>query len=117
MIWLSWFFLIVEPISALMLAFLVLRHRRGDFMGILLRFWMAAGAAGLILHAGGQIELLQNYRPPRTLAWVPLQLGINGAIWTVFLSQWIQNFSHNRQRPKDERRLFTQAHVETEGKG
>ena len=83
---LSFLFLIVEPISALMLLALVLRHRHTLGIHRYARFFLAILAGGLVLHAAGQVEILMHYRPPRTYAWVPMYLALNGAIWTSYLT-------------------------------
>jgi len=82
--------LVVEPVSALMLAALVLRHRVGIGIHGLMRVWLAFLAGGLIVHAAGQAELLTNYRPPRTQAWLPMIVALNGAIWSCYVTDLLR---------------------------
>lgn len=90
MIWLSVALVVVEPISACMLLVMVLRHRQRLGIHWLMRLWLSVLASGLIMHAMGHVELLFNYRPPRTLAWLPIFAAINGLIWTAFLTDWMR---------------------------
>ena len=58
---LSFLFLIVEPISALMLAALVLRHRHTLGIHRYARFFLAILAGGLVVHAAG--PFIKTFRP------------------------------------------------------
>jgi len=82
--------LLAEPISALMLLSLVLRHRVGAGIHGLMRLFLAFLAGGLIVHAAGQAELLASYRAPRTITWVPMVVAVNGAIWTAYLTDLLR---------------------------
>jgi hypothetical protein len=86
MILLSWALLIVEPISAVMVLALVLRFRRCMGIHFLARLWCTGLVVGLCVHAAGQLELILDYRPPRTLTWIISTLSINGLIWTAYLT-------------------------------
>lgn len=83
----SWAMVIVEPISALMLASMVLRFRDPIGIHVFLRLWLAVLAAGLVIHAANHVDLLLNYKPPRTYSWVPIFAALNGAIWTAYLTE------------------------------
>lgn len=90
MIALSAVFMVVEPVSAMMLAALVVRHKCYFGLHAGLRIWLALLAVGLLIHAAGQVELLFAYRPPRTVAWVPIFAAINGAIWTAYFTDKVR---------------------------
>lgn len=84
MIWISYLFVLIEPISAFMLAMLVLRYREQWWMTIWVRITLSVLVVGLLLHAGGHIQLIMDYRPPRTLSWVLVSLPLNVGIWLVY---------------------------------
>ncbi len=86
MIGLSLALLVIEPISALMILALVLRHKVALGIHPVLRLWLVVLVSGLVIHAAGQIELLADYRAPRTLAWLPMVAAINGTIWTAYFT-------------------------------
>lgn len=87
MIWFSVYFAVVEPISAVMLAAIVLWYRDSTILGLWVRICTALLAAGLILHAIGSVFIIADYRAPRTVAWVPVHISVNLLIWTFFISE------------------------------
>ena len=76
-----------QPITVLLLTRIVLHFRQAPFMTLTVRLWVAFIALGLVLHSGQQWALVFDYRPPRTWLWVPIFLGLNGLVWTVYLQQ------------------------------
>lgn len=82
--WISVALGLVEPVSAAMLAVLVVRHRELDAVTWALRAWLAVLAVGLVLHATRQWTLVWDYRPPRTWTWLPYTVSVNALIWLAF---------------------------------
>jgi len=102
MIGLSLALLIVEPISALMIMALVLRHKVALGIHPILRLWLVVLVSGLVIHAAGQVELLADYRPPRTLAWLPMVAAINGTIWTAYFTDLVRRRSEGKRSRFDD---------------
>lgn len=86
---------VIEPISAAMLAVIVVRTNAHHRVPFLLRLCVASLAFGLVVHAGSQIELLFNYRQPRTWAWLALIVPINAGVWVLFVLM----LRHEKARP------------------
>lgn len=86
---------VVEPVSAAMLAAIVVRTHAHHRIPFALRMCIAALAGGLLVHAASQIELVFNYRAPRTWAWLALVWPINAVVWAGFFYMR----RHERTRP------------------
>lgn len=82
--WLSWFVLFANPVSACMLAWLVLHHRAAYRLGWWVRALASMLCIGLLIQAAGSLIVLTSYSPPRTLAWVPQIFALNGLIYAAF---------------------------------
>lgn len=80
----SWIVVFVNPISAMMLAWLVVHHKATLRIGVVARFFTTLMMAGLILQAADHVDLLNNYRPPRSHGWIVTMASINGVIWALF---------------------------------
>lgn len=90
MIWISVFVVIANPISAAMLAWLVLHHKIAMSLGWIVRSWASMLCIALLIQAAGHVAILSDFRPPRTLAWLPFVASVNGLIWAAFLQSIIQ---------------------------
>lgn len=77
---------IIEPISTAMLAHMVLANRNHRITNLAMRLFLAVLVIGMGVHTAQQWALVFDYRPPRTWAWVPVFIGVNGAIWTAFIA-------------------------------
>lgn len=76
---------VVESISILCLIFLNVHRTDRRAPPWPLRIGYIGMAIGLGVHVIGQIELLSNYRPPRTWSWLIFQFSVNWTIWAVYL--------------------------------
>jgi len=85
MIWLSVAIVITNPISAIMLAWIVLYHKAAWSLGPVVRGFLSLLCVALLLHAAGNAALIENFKPPRTPLWIPLWLSVTGVIWAAFL--------------------------------
>lgn len=86
MIYFSIALVVIEPLSALMLLALVMRFKTALCINRIIRVCLSMLAAGLIISAIGQAELLMNYRPPRTHSWIVLYMALNATIWSAYLT-------------------------------
>ena len=84
MIWASYALVLINPISAGMLAMMILVFRSHLKIGVIARAFAAVLIAGLIFHAAENWALIHEYRPPRTLTWVAVMAGLHGVIWALF---------------------------------
>lgn len=105
MIWVSIALIVVEPVSAFMLASIVVRTHAHHKVPLFLRLPLAALAVGLAVHAAGSIELVMDYRPPRTLAWLGIILPVNAVIWSAyaFMLAHERRVGERRRPPADRR--------------
>lgn len=82
---LSLIVVVVNPISAMMLAFMVVHLKSVMRFGVVVRFFLALMVVGLLVQAAEQVALLQNYRPPRAHGWIATMGSLNGVIWAAFI--------------------------------
>lgn len=107
MIWVSYSLIVLEIGSALMLYGIVEARHEAIKRVFGLRRWEAfvgrvivSGLiVGLAIHALGQIELVFNYREPRTWAWLPYTLFLNLLIWSAWIA--VTRDKWRRWRRKD----------------
>lgn len=83
----SAFLVVVESISILCLIFLAVHHEDDPAPPWAIRFGMLGMMVGLGIHVIGQVELLLDYRPPRSWTWVPLQLSTNWTVQAYYLNK------------------------------
>ena len=102
MIWVSVLFALIEPISAFMLASLVVHTHPHHPVPLLARAILAALAVGLIVHAAGSVELVFDHRPPRTWAWLGVMVPVNAMIWFG----WFWARAHHREKVRTRRQTF-----------
>jgi len=84
-----------------MLASLVVRYSRILRIHVVLRGCMALTAVSLIVHSVSQIDLIMNYRPPRTLAWIPIYIAVNLTIWTAWITSHLRKHDLNKNHVID----------------
>lgn len=76
---------IINPISALMLAYMVLHYKIDLRLGVVARLLLSLMVVGLLVQAAEQVELLTNYRPPRSYGWIATMGALNGLILALFV--------------------------------
>lgn len=76
---------VIESVSILCLIFMNVHHSHSRPPPIWMRFGYWGLAVGLGFHVLGQVELLYDYRPPRTWSWLVLQVFVNYTIWAAYL--------------------------------
>ena len=84
MIWASYALVFINPISAGMLAMMILVFRSDLQIGPIARTFAAVLIAGLIFNAAENWALIHEYQPPRTMAWIAVIVGLHGVIWALF---------------------------------
>lgn len=81
----SFVVVLVNPISAGMLAHLIVSHKEALRIGPIARFFAALMAVGLLLQAADHVSLLTDYRAPRAHGWIITMASLNGCIWSLFI--------------------------------
>ncbi len=77
-------FSIFDIISATLIADFTVRHRRGLNLNAIFRACLALMAVGLLLHSAEQVQILQNYTPPRSRSWILIFTGLHAGILTAW---------------------------------
>lgn len=90
MIVVSYLLVILNPVSAIMLASIVMALRHRLRMGVCVRICAAVLAGALIVHAAEQVELIRSYRPPRAFTWLFVFAGMHGLIWAAFWRTYVR---------------------------
>ena len=83
-IWVSWVVIVVNPLSACMLAYIIMHWKQEFCIGWITRMAVASLAVTLLMQAAGHVALLTHYREPRSLLWIPQILSLNSVIWSAF---------------------------------
>lgn len=85
---------VLNPVSAIMLAYMVLKFKSILNLGVFARFFLSLMVCGMLVQAAEQVELLANYRPPRAHGWIATMAALNGVIWTLFIRKIRHKFDN-----------------------
>ena len=82
----SWLILVTNPMTAAMLAWIVVRHRLAVGVGLVTRAFIAIYAIGLLMQAAEQIEFIRAWQQPRATGWMYQLAAQHGIAWSLFFS-------------------------------
>lgn len=82
----SYLIIVFNPVTAIMLAWIVVRHRGAVGLGIITRAFVAAYAVGLMMQAVEHLEFLREWREPRATAWAFRLIAQHGIAWSFFFA-------------------------------
>jgi len=85
----SWFVIFINPASAIMLAILVSRFRYQLRIGLAARTFVALLAVGMLMQAFSHIDLIFDYREPRSKQWIVTLVATNGVVWSLFFRTFV----------------------------
>lgn len=80
----SWAIIVVNPLSAIMLSWLVIHHRKRMRIGVIARTFVVVYCVTLLMQASDQIDFLRDWRPPRATNWIYALAAQHGIIWALF---------------------------------
>ena len=76
--------MVLDVISAILIADFAVRHRWSLKIGAGVRFCLMLLAVGLLLHSAEQVQILSDYRPPRARSWIWIFFSLHALIWTAW---------------------------------
>lgn len=91
---LSAIFSILDILSAILIADFTVRHRHYFDLNVILRGLLAFMAVGLLAHAAEQVQILQNYTPPRSRSWILIFTGLHATIFAA----WFRSLSKKEKQ-------------------
>lgn len=87
MIIVSYLILVVNPLTSLMIAWLVVRVSATYPLNLVIRSSLSAMAVSFMMQAGEHIHLIVDYRPPRAYAWMILHAAVHTLVWSTFFER------------------------------